>query len=148
MILLYSYHFRLEYYLILLFFFSSRRRHTRFDCDWSSDVCSSDLIGRAHVFFSSRRRHMRFDCDWSPDVCSSDLLQPARLELLQLGEHAPGVLQVPAHVALQHQVAVVAYDLAHGLDRAQVLAHAFLQMGRAVAEAHLEGLEADRKSVV
>src|SRR2546430_9323831 len=28
---------------ILFFFFSSRRRHTRFDCDWSSDVCSSDL---------------------------------------------------------------------------------------------------------
>src|SRR5688572_30982115 len=27
----------------LRFFFSSRRRHTRFDCDWSSDVCSSDL---------------------------------------------------------------------------------------------------------
>src|SRR2546430_4188739 len=27
-----------------LFFFSSRRRHTRFDCDWSSDVCSSDLL--------------------------------------------------------------------------------------------------------
>src|SRR5256886_7380698 len=29
---------------VRLFFFSSRRRHTRFDCDWSSDVCSSDLI--------------------------------------------------------------------------------------------------------
>src|SRR2546430_15122906 len=29
--------------LIFFFFFSSRRRHTRFDCDWSSDVCSSDL---------------------------------------------------------------------------------------------------------
>src|SRR2546427_799414 len=28
----------------LFFFFSSRRRHTRFDCDWSSDVCSSDLV--------------------------------------------------------------------------------------------------------
>src|SRR5256886_10662790 len=28
----------------LVFFFSSRRRHTRFDCDWSSDVCSSDLL--------------------------------------------------------------------------------------------------------
>src|SRR2546427_4752167 len=26
------------------FFISSRRRHTRFDCDWSSDVCSSDLV--------------------------------------------------------------------------------------------------------
>src|SRR2546430_8571794 len=31
------------------FFFSSRRRHTRFDCDWSSDVCSSDL--RAPLWF-------------------------------------------------------------------------------------------------
>src|SRR2546430_4861897 len=30
---------------IFFFFFSSRRRHTRFDCDWSSDVCSSDLQG-------------------------------------------------------------------------------------------------------
>src|SRR2546427_2815041 len=30
--------------LCLFFFFSSRRRHTRFDCDWSSDVCSSDLL--------------------------------------------------------------------------------------------------------
>src|SRR5260370_1143875 len=29
--------------LIGFFFFSSRRRHTRFKCDWSSDVCSSDL---------------------------------------------------------------------------------------------------------
>src|SRR5256886_290375 len=29
--------------ILFLFFFSSRRRHTRFDCDWSSDVCSSDL---------------------------------------------------------------------------------------------------------
>src|SRR6266567_4211323 len=29
---------------VFFFFFSSRRRHTRFDCDWSSDVCSSDLL--------------------------------------------------------------------------------------------------------
>src|SRR5438270_13999363 len=29
---------------MFFFFFSSRRRHTRFDCDWSSDVCSSDLV--------------------------------------------------------------------------------------------------------
>src|SRR5256886_8335659 len=29
--------------ICFFFFFSSRRRHTRFDCDWSSDVCSSDL---------------------------------------------------------------------------------------------------------
>src|SRR5256886_14952050 len=36
----------MPFYLIsVFFFFSSRRRHTRFDCDWSSDVCSSDLGG-------------------------------------------------------------------------------------------------------
>src|SRR5438034_63301 len=29
---------------LFFFFFSSRRRHTRSLCDWSSDVCSSDLI--------------------------------------------------------------------------------------------------------
>src|SRR5256885_10307078 len=28
----------------VLFFFSSRRRHTRLQGDWSSDVCSSDLV--------------------------------------------------------------------------------------------------------
>src|SRR6266481_9777930 len=31
------------------FFFSSRRRHTRWNCDWSSDVCSSDLGDMASV---------------------------------------------------------------------------------------------------
>src|SRR6516164_11154163 len=31
---------------MLYFFFSSRRRHTRWNCDWSSDVCSSDLEPR------------------------------------------------------------------------------------------------------
>src|SRR2546427_3076922 len=35
--------FPLVLYVFFVFFFSSRRRHTRFDCDWSSDVCSSDL---------------------------------------------------------------------------------------------------------
>src|SRR5215204_6755194 len=30
--------------IYFFFFFSSRRRHTRSLCDWSSDVCSSDLV--------------------------------------------------------------------------------------------------------
>src|SRR5205085_8941131 len=34
------------------FFFSSRRRHTRFDCDWSSDVCSSDLPAKKIAEFA------------------------------------------------------------------------------------------------
>src|SRR5690606_22686104 len=33
--------------IMAFFFFSSRRRHTRFSRDWSSDVCSSDLVSRA-----------------------------------------------------------------------------------------------------
>src|SRR5204862_5458988 len=34
----------IEYICFFFFFFSSRRRHTRSLRDWSSDVCSSDLI--------------------------------------------------------------------------------------------------------
>src|SRR5688572_18948648 len=46
------------------FFFSSRRRHTRFDCDWSSDVCSSDLVEPLHAH-SPRKEHRRFDEHWN-----------------------------------------------------------------------------------
>src|SRR2546422_6908073 len=35
--------------LSYFFFFSSRRRHTRCSRDWSSDVCSSDLIKRGDM---------------------------------------------------------------------------------------------------
>src|SRR6266487_5959457 len=34
----------------MIFFFSSRRRHTRWTGDWSSDVCSSDLVGPGGEF--------------------------------------------------------------------------------------------------
>src|SRR5256886_12559781 len=47
-----------------VFFFSSRRRHTRFDCDWSSDVCSSDLpmvlaVGAVHQHLLRKGRRTR-----------------------------------------------------------------------------------------
>src|SRR5215203_6359974 len=35
------------------FFFSSRRRHTRYWRDWSSDVCSADLLAVAHLYVES-----------------------------------------------------------------------------------------------
>src|SRR2546426_7294205 len=34
--------------MVIFFFFSSRRRHTRLQGDWSSDVCSSDLVEAAN----------------------------------------------------------------------------------------------------
>src|SRR6266446_7945631 len=43
LLLFISKHLILCIYLVF-FFFSSRRRHTRLQGDWSSDVCSSDLI--------------------------------------------------------------------------------------------------------
>src|SRR6266481_2153193 len=62
--------------MFIVFFFSSRRRHTRWNCDWSSDVCSSDLAhladhaaGRMLHFF-----YVGFDDDRSRrDQCPRDL---------------------------------------------------------------------------
>src|SRR5690625_5967341 len=56
---------------LYFFFFSSRRRHTSWPCDWSSDVCSSDLeegrdrlggdalTGRCHRFDAVDGGHPR-----------------------------------------------------------------------------------------
>src|SRR5690349_24189871 len=43
----------LFFFLFFFFFFSSRRRHTRSLRDWSSDVCSSDLVGGVPVIGST-----------------------------------------------------------------------------------------------
>src|SRR2546430_11117097 len=53
-------------YALHFFFFSSRRRHTRFDCDWSSDVCSSDLLAARDLLRRNRDggpRRSRFTLD-------------------------------------------------------------------------------------
>src|SRR5205809_391029 len=39
----------IRFYFCMFFFFSSRRRHTRCSRDWSSDVCSSDLLDIAGI---------------------------------------------------------------------------------------------------
>src|SRR5256886_10921045 len=52
-------------------FFSSRRRHTRFDCDWSSDVCSSDLsVDKVPVFSMGYGMTAAADGRWFPWVFS------------------------------------------------------------------------------
>src|SRR5690625_3927798 len=51
-----------SYFKFVCFFFSGRRRHTRWPRDWSSDVCSSDLIRRAPVPVGPPRRTGRHGC--------------------------------------------------------------------------------------
>ena len=63
-----------------MFFFSSRRRHTRSLCDWSSDVCSSDLISRygsAPAFYTDRQRHEFFTARISLRQCPRFLYCPS-----------------------------------------------------------------------
>src|SRR5690625_1483751 len=48
-------------HLLFLFFFSSRRRHTRWPRDWSSDVCSSDLICKEHNVILQTAFPVRFN---------------------------------------------------------------------------------------
>src|SRR5438477_5116614 len=67
------------------FFFSSRRRHTRLTCDWSSDVCSSDLSPRP----SSRRRSFSAPrcIDFPGFVCyTSEVWSTARSEERRVGK--------------------------------------------------------------
>src|SRR5436853_544944 len=45
-------------YFSVFFFFSSRRRHTRCLSDWSSDVCSSDIVFHPHCAILI----VKFDC--------------------------------------------------------------------------------------
>src|SRR5437588_643467 len=64
----------IEVFIFLLyFFFSSRRRHTRSLCDWSSDVCSSDLSPT--VSFRS----------WRPTISGTDELRGLQLRKLTVG---------------------------------------------------------------
>src|SRR3712207_8077278 len=46
--------------VLSFFFFSSRRRHTRYWRDWSSDVCSSDLLYRFFRLFVQKEGLPRF----------------------------------------------------------------------------------------
>src|SRR5947207_14442990 len=130
--------------LYFSFFFSSRRRHTRSLCDWSSDVCSSDL--RRHL---SQERHVlrrvvpAIDADERGRLeIMRRLLEDfaaaggdqrlARIEMARrLVEHAPAI-----DVLLDEEEAPAALD--HGRDRDRGLpeAHAalrvFLQMKSAM----------------
>src|SRR2546430_5944348 len=68
--------------LLFLFFFSSRRRHTRFDCDWSSDVCSSDLSCR-RTRSGQSEVSLAFDSRTQPATCLLDGVLEGPLSLVE-----------------------------------------------------------------
>src|SRR5256885_2923146 len=70
----------------LFFFFSSRRRHTRLQGDWSSDVCSSDLVYELRGLLLQTNRHAVEDDEPCAAVADglTNLLARERLQLLRL----------------------------------------------------------------
>src|SRR6266480_6851368 len=78
---------------LIFFFFSSRRRHTRLTCDWSSDVCSSDLgVGRSLTG--------EFDVLGTPDYMAP--------------EQALGKTASVDHRGDQYALAVIAFEMLCG----------------------------------
>src|SRR5215211_6847711 len=135
---MYFFFFNLFFYMTLLFgyffFFSSRRRHTRSLCDWSSDVCSSDLaraqlgdrhlgvvgVGRWHV-----HEHLR-----AVDP------RPCERVVRRLGELVPGQLlgeeAVDPRAAQDLRDLAVVAERVRGPELAAARAEALLQVALAV----------------
>src|SRR6266404_3346372 len=72
----------LLWWVFSFFFFSSRRRHTRFKCDWSSDVCSSDLGRRECLRWSNPPVQL----DRVADATRVVRIHDAKLEVHHLGK--------------------------------------------------------------
>src|SRR6266478_7282446 len=71
--------------VIRRFFFSSRRRHTRFDCDWSSDVCSSDLGADLVMHSATKYLGGHSDVTAGAVVGSRRWIDPARQMMISSG---------------------------------------------------------------
>src|SRR3989475_6526112 len=94
--------------------------------DRMTSVMRLSVVKSEYFFFSSRRRHTRFDCDWSSDVCSSDLTRPSVLRLagcgfltgLALAAKHSGVLMFPILFLLA--IAEVALGSRAGVETPQI----------------------------
>src|SRR5215469_18464379 len=82
----------------IFFFFSSRRRHTRSLRDWSSDVCSSDLLREK-----------------PPDVLFLDIQMPARDGFDVIEQIGPANMPVIVFVTAHNHYALKAFEV-HALD--------------------------------
>src|SRR5438270_1588931 len=80
------------------FFFSSRRRHTRFDCDWSSDVCSSDLLAETQVPIGAVTNGVHMPTWVAPEIADllSRFVGPDWWDLDPRDGRWQAVLEIPA----------------------------------------------------
>src|SRR6267143_6540641 len=114
----------------LVFFFSSRRRHTRWNCDWSSDVCSSDLLGRGEQILVLRKGGIRegpagFQVDHPGFLLFPTLFHQQRESVLPAAQrrfdaiapHWPG----PDRLRLEFGAEVAAWKRIDSLEAAQSL---------------------------
>src|SRR2546427_6917080 len=88
------------------------------------------ILSHCFFFFSSRRRHTRFDCDWSSDVCSSDLCPGVELAASDLAPESvgtwrkpdrPGQFAHPPIAAAVHQTTQAAKETSQGDARRQYI---------------------------
>src|SRR2546430_17177739 len=125
------------------FFFSSRRRHTRFDCDWSSDVCSSEANG-APISFEGRAAYQFFLRELTERARLEQQLRQAE-KLSALGQMISGVaheLNNPLAVIKGYMELILRRDelgkqtradlekVAHESNRAAKLVSNFLSFAR------------------
>src|SRR5258706_9172270 len=80
-------------------FFSSRRRHTRLVSDWSSDVCSSDLI---EPRFPAIAEALQQDGAAVADRDRFALLEPVGRLLKEIVPEGAGADALEVHVLLLH----------------------------------------------
>src|SRR5882762_5824130 len=79
----------LNFYIMFFFFFSSRRRHTRFKCDWSSDVCLPIWLFSPGAASSARAKSAAAELKFpllnslSPTAKSSDVCAEIAMEQTQ-----------------------------------------------------------------
>src|SRR5689334_17384318 len=160
-VLLYLWFFDEYSDIFLYFFFSSRIRHTRWNCDWSSDVCSSDLASRplrTAAMEGSEARQKRGIRDMADsrlhqlsargqsvwiDYLSRDMLQQGELARMMEEDAVVGVTSNPT--IFQKAISQgTAYDeqlqelLGHETDPKEI----FLQLAVRDVEGALDLLEA------
>src|SRR6266478_5050192 len=135
-----------------VFFFSSRRRHTRFDCDWSSDVCSSDLLhGQSMRLSDLPDSLVRFDVVVSCTASSLPIIGLGMVErAIRARRHRPIVvidLAVPRDVEpevarLQDVYLYTIDDLGHLVHMAAESRQAEVAQAEAIIESRVRDFEA------